>query len=96
MFRYTKPLYTHRRIQRQQKGVYFQQAEPHLGNQYTQDLVLTDLLKRKLPEGVLGEVERDFERFGGRVSVGMFCDVILVDFGLSEVWVLFRLGSHFN
>lgn len=35
------------------KRAYFQQEEPHLGNQYTEDTVLVELLHRKVPQETL-------------------------------------------
>lgn len=49
---------------------YFQQDEPHLGNQYLEDFALTSYLKRVLPKSILNEIESDLVRFGERCSSG--------------------------
>ena len=42
----------------------FFQAPPSLGNQYTTDRALRSILRRALPEGVLGDVEPELEAMG--------------------------------
>lgn len=49
---------------------YFQQEEPHLGNQYLEDFALTSILKRILPKPIFNEIEPDLIRFGERCSSG--------------------------
>jgi alkylation response protein AidB-like acyl-CoA dehydrogenase len=45
----------------------FFQDPPHLSNQYTDDRLLRDYLRRTLPEDTLRDVEADLQRFGERV-----------------------------
>ena len=48
----------------QTSGEFFQ-AGPELHNQYETDEALKSYLRRKLPAGVLAEVEPDLRRMGG-------------------------------
>ena len=50
------------------QGAYFQQEEPHLGNQYLEDSSLLGLVRRLVPEQVLAQFEPDLIKFGDRVS----------------------------
>lgn len=49
---------------------YFQQEEPRLGNQFTEDSGLLSYLQRVLPASTLAQVEADLTRFGQRVAPG--------------------------
>eukprot|EP01129_Flabellula_baltica_P013597 TRINITY_DN6343_c0_g1_i2.p1 TRINITY_DN6343_c0_g1~~TRINITY_DN6343_c0_g1_i2.p1 ORF type:complete len:393 (-),score=97.90 TRINITY_DN6343_c0_g1_i2:2167-3345(-) len=45
---------------------YFQQEEPHLGNQFTEDSVLLDALMRTVPADILKQMDEDLTKFGLR------------------------------
>jgi len=47
---------------------YFQQEEPHLGNQYLEDSALRAYLLRVVPQAILKKLEPDYTRFGERVT----------------------------
>eukprot|EP01122_Echinamoeba_exundans_P013982 TRINITY_DN622_c0_g1_i8.p1 TRINITY_DN622_c0_g1~~TRINITY_DN622_c0_g1_i8.p1 ORF type:complete len:952 (+),score=155.20 TRINITY_DN622_c0_g1_i8:2977-5832(+) len=49
---------------------YFQQEEPRLGNQFTEDTGLLSYLRRVVPGSTLAQVEQDLTRFGQRVTSG--------------------------
>ncbi|GAA5795111.1 hypothetical protein HPULCUR_000463 [Helicostylum pulchrum] len=46
----------------------FLQEPPHLKNQYEDDIVFKNILKKSLPASVLAEIEPDLSRFGDRVT----------------------------
>lgn len=46
----------------------FFQAEPQLGNQFTEDVTLQKYLRRHMPAKVYAEIYPDLERFGHRVA----------------------------
>jgi hypothetical protein len=48
-------------------GQGFLQDPPRLGNQYSEDTPLREVLQRLLPEDVLQSIEPDLQRFGWRV-----------------------------
>lgn len=50
----------------------FFQAEPQLGNQFTEDVTLQKYLKRHLPPKVYQEIYPDLERFGHRVATDLY------------------------
>ncbi|XP_053324551.1 acyl-CoA dehydrogenase family member 11-like [Spea bombifrons] len=58
----------------------FFQEQPKLGNQFLEDTLLQNYLKRHLPPAILEEVSQDFERFGQRLvdeidSLGRECEL---------------------
>ncbi|CAO3586820.1 unnamed protein product [Absidia cylindrospora] len=50
----------------------FRQEPPRLGNQYDEDPVLQNILKRLLPDTVMQEIEPDLKQLGNRVVTDIF------------------------
>lgn len=49
---------------------YFQQEEPRLGNQFTEDTALQSYLLRVVPQSILSKATAELARVGQRVSAG--------------------------
>ncbi|KAJ1092523.1 hypothetical protein NDU88_005633 [Pleurodeles waltl] len=69
----------------------FFQEKPHLGNQYLEDTLLQEFLKRHLPPKIFFEVDQDLQRFGKRVTeeidiLGRECELNLPRLEQYDSW----------